>query len=240
MIGRSLKTITAILLALTALTPVSCKKESDGTLNMLVGTYTGASGSCGVYLYSFNPKDLQTVLLDSAAAGNPSFIIPSADRRFAYSVSEYDDGTQGVCSYRLGPGRIEFIDKVDGCGGSPCNIAIAGNNIVTSDYGGGTLSVFPLKADGTVGEKSFSFAPARDSLGTVSRIHCAALSPDGRYLFITDLGADAIYRADISGDIPENFIEVFNFDHRHPGLDHRHPGLDPGSLEPRDAGSSPA
>ena len=230
MIGRSLKTITAILLTLTALTPISCKKGSDCTLNMLVGTYTGASGSCGVYLYSFNPKDCRTVLLDSAAALNPSFIIPSADRRFAYSVSEYEDGTQGVYSYRLGPGSIEVLNKADGCGGSPCNIAIAGNNIVTSDYVGGTLSVFPLKADGTVGEKSFSFAPAHDNSGTVSHIHCATLSPDGRYLFITDLGADAIYRADIGGEIPKNFIEVFNFDQCHPGLD-------PGSLTSGDAGS---
>jgi len=35
--------------------------------------------------------------------------------------------------------------------------------------------------------------------GAVSHIHCATLSPDGKYLFVTDLGLDALYRFDAGG-----------------------------------------
>lgn len=194
--------------------------NAENTLRMLVGTYTN-NGSYGVYLYELNTSTAQYAVLDWARAGNPSFIVPSADRRFAYAVSEYEDGRQGVYSFRLGARSIESLNFREGAGGSPCNIVIAGGNVLTSDYGGGTLSVFPILEDGRVGERSLQFNPGENGGKNISRIHCAAVSPDGKYVFITDLGADRIYRASIGGKAPEDFCTAYSFDPEvHPGPRH--------------------
>ncbi len=194
--------------------------NAGNPLKMLVGTYTN-NGSYGVYLYDFDSATAQGTVLDSVRAGNPSFIVPSADRRFAYAVSEFEDGSQGVYSFRLGAGSIESLNFQKGTGGSPCNITVAGGNILTSDYGSGTLSVFPILADGSAGERSFQFNPGEESGKDISRIHCAAVSPDGKYVFITDLGADKIYRATLGGKVPADFCTAYSFDPKvHPGPRH--------------------
>ncbi|MCQ2174542.1 MAG: lactonase family protein [Bacteroidales bacterium] len=201
---------------------VSCSVrtvEDESVLKMLVGTYTEGTGSKGVYLYEFDTATLEARLLDCAFAPNPSFVIPSDDRRFAYSVSETSDGSHGVYSFELTDSTINVLNKREGSGSSPCNIVIAGGNVLTSDYGDGTLTVFPLLPDGRVAEKSFSYDPGAD---VESHIHCAVVSPDGKYLFFTDLGADAVYRATIIPDSnPEDFRTAYSFDRTaHPGPRH--------------------
>ena len=54
------------------------------------------------------------------------------------------------------------------------------------------MSVFPLNDDGSIGPLQWQFVPAQSD--TVSHLHCAVLSPEGDYLFVTDLGRDVIYR----------------------------------------------
>lgn len=190
-------------------------------MRMLVGTYTNGNDSKGVYLYEFDSATLEAEFLDYACAVNPSFVIPTADHRFAYAVSETSDGNQGVYSFRITARTIDVLNCRTGSGDSPCNIVTAGGNVLTSDYGSGSLTVFPLLPDGRVGEKSMTFAPASED-GTASHVHCAVASPDGKYIFFTDLGSDAIYRATLcSHSNPVDFKQVYAFDRKqHPGPRH--------------------
>lgn len=210
--------LVAIFAALLLLT--SC--HSGQTLRLLVGTYTEGNASEGVYLYEFNTGSCEAKLLDTVPAGNPSFVAASPDRNFAYAVSEYGDGRQGVYSFRLAESSLDSLNFSGGAGADPCNILLAGGYIFTADYSGGSMSVYPLNADGTVGEIAAQFAPDCSD-GRVSHIHCAALSPDGKYVFITDLGRDAIHRVTLAedGGVPEDFTTVFEFDpEKHPGPRH--------------------
>ena len=233
----SLAAIACIILS-------SCGNPGNGssTLRMLVGTYT-KTDSQGVYLYEFNQDDATFTLLDTAKAGSPSFIVPSEDGRFAYSVSEFNDGSEGACSYKLGDGSIDVLNfqssnpalpcapqAVNGAniplgqtpGGAPCNIVVANGQVITSNYMGGTLSVFPIEEDGSLGPMSGMFIPKNDE-GIISHIHCATVSPDGRYLFVNDLGADIIYRFRLGAggvDLSDP-QEAFRFDRdAHPGPRH--------------------
>ena len=209
--------VVSVLCTLAA----GCVKPTDTAVKMLVGTYTDGNDSKGVYLYDFDTENLEWKLLDTAAAGNPSFIIPSPDRNFAYAVSEYSDGRQGVQSFVLTEDRIDLIDFRGGTGADPCNIAAVGGNIITSDYSSGVVSVFPLTDDGGIDTLACQFVPGQES---ASHIHCSVVSPDSAYVFITDLGADNIYRATLPADgrgVPYDFCTAFSFDREmHPGPRH--------------------
>ncbi len=158
---------------------------------LLIGTYTD-SGSYGVYSASFDGMKGKLTLIDSAQAGNPSFIVASEDGTRAYSVNEYNDGRQGVTAYRIdGYATLSVLNSQPlgpGWGEDPCNVLLAGGKMISSDYTGGDLAAFPLEADGSLAPVSGVFR------WEGGHIHCAALSPDGKYIFVVDLGGDRIYR----------------------------------------------
>ena len=181
--------------------------QAQNSLRMLVGTYTEHTSAEGVYLYSFDQETARAVLLDTAKTGNPSFVIPSPDRRFAYAVSEYADGQQGACSLRLGDDTVDFLNWQPSAGtatgADPCNILCWNGHVITANYTGGSVSVFPIGEDGLLEpmREEFSLDWSYDSEAAskilpevVSHMHCAVLSPDGKYLFVTDLGAECIHR----------------------------------------------
>ena len=193
---RKICLLAALLLAATLL------RAQD--LRLLVGTFTGDGTASGAWLWRFDPATGASAELDFAAAANPAFIIPSADRTRAWSVCEFNDGRQGAYAYTLGPDRLELINyqpaTPDGKGsGNPCNILYFNGFIFTADYFGGTVTLYPVQADGSLGpmRRNFYFGPE-------SRMHCCRLSPDGRWIFASDLGCDAIRRFPVlpSGEIP--------------------------------------
>ena len=193
-----MKTLKAIALAALGLSAaVSCSRSGD--LTLLVGTYTEGTASEGVYLLKFNPDTGESAVLGSAAAGNPSFLITSADGRLAYGVNEFSDGRQGVSSYSIGPNGIRHIGSkpIPAGGEDPCNILLAGDALVTSNYTGGSLSAFPLEGGGRIGEQSQCWAP---SLEGTAHMHCAVLSPEGKFIFATNLGNDCIHRFELGSD----------------------------------------
>lgn len=212
-------------LLLTAVLATGCRstEAQPEELRMLVGTYTEGNASQGVYLYAYDPQTAICALLDTVAACNPSFVIPSDDRSHAYAVSEYGDGRQGVYAFRLRDNRIDFLNFSQGAGEDPCNIVMADGNLLTSDYSGGTLSVFPVLGDGSVDSMSFQYTPEKRDGDAVPHIHCTAVSPDGKYIFTTDLGSDRIYRAELKGKglPPWDFSVAYSFDRdMHPGPRH--------------------
>ena len=165
-------------------------------LRFLVGTYTENTSAEGVYLYSYNTKTAECTLLDCAPSGNPSFVITNPDGTMAYSVNEFNDGRQGVSSYELTDNAIQLLDsvlipkeKLDG--EDPCNLLYTGSAIVSSNYSGGTVSAFSLDKDGRIEDLS-QFKG--DGIGSGAHMHCAVISPDGKYIFVTNLGNDRIHR----------------------------------------------
>ena len=167
-----------------------------------MGTYTEGTTAEGVYLYSFNPETAATELFSVAKAGNPSFVIPSPDGTMAYSVNEFNDGRQGVSSYVIKGNSITLMDsvvmdKAEVDGEDPCNLLFTGDAIVSSNYTGGTVSAFKLKANGRIEGMSQHFGPEVDK---PAHMHCAVLSPDGKYIFVTNLGNDCIHRFERGGD----------------------------------------
>lgn len=192
-------------LAILAICCVVTSCNNGCEYRVLAGTNTEGTDAQGVYLYRFNGRDASFELLDTARAENPSFLAVSADGTLAWSVEELSDGRQGAASYRLEKDSIERMNSCRGAGASPCNILAIGGNVYTSDYSGGTVTAFTLLDDGTVGPAAAQFKP--DGEEPSHHFHCAMPSPDGKYVFATDLGQDKVFRFR-PGDALEPFREM--------------------------------
>lgn len=173
-------------------------------LRLLVGTLTDEEDCPGAFLMRFDPADGSNAQLASARMRNPTFITLSADGSRAWSVCEYSDGRQGVYACALGEETLELqgfqsSSPEGNISGNPCNILFLNGFILTANYTGGSVSVFPIEEDGSLGPLCRTF-----SFGEKSRMHCCTLSPDGRWLFASDLGCDAIRRFPVtaSEDLP--------------------------------------
>ena len=179
--------------------------------NILVGTYTQKTDAEGVYLYSYNPETAETELKSVAKSGNPSFVIATKDGSMAYSVNEFYDARQGVSAYTI---KDQVIEKVDSLiiprdivdGADPCNLLLLDDALISTNYTGGSVTAFRLRDDGRFNgiAQYFSYAVehVRNYSGVVTstdiaHMHCAVLSPDGKYIFVTNLGNDCIHRFEL-------------------------------------------
>ncbi len=183
----------------------------DGLYNLLVGTYTDG-GSDGIYVYRFDTRTGDVTPVSSAKTVNPSFLIASRDGRHVYAVNELP-GDNGPANQRGGisafdfdakTGALTFVNRVSSEGNDPCYLSLSpdGKYLVTANYSvasdpGGSFSVFPLEGNGSVGSAVLNVH--HEGTGPVkgrqdgAHVHSTVFSPDGRYLFVQDLGADKIF-----------------------------------------------
>ncbi|MDR0843876.1 MAG: lactonase family protein [Tannerella sp.] len=185
---------------------------------MLVGTYTSGSSE-GIYVYRFDAGNLTATLLSKAEIDNPSYLTVSGDSKFVYSVSESgeENSKANAFAFDKTTGQIRLLNSSK-VGANPCYIRVDGQNrfVVTADYSGGSVSVAPIAADGSLmpcGETYPFDGSGPDSVRqSHSHIHCIAASPDGRSFFSTDLGNDCIYQLDILPDKAVGDSPFFEYD----------------------------
>ncbi|KVR75772.1 3-carboxymuconate cyclase [Burkholderia ubonensis] len=204
----------AIVLSLSAthaFAQQSATAPADGVYNLLVGTYTDG-GSDGIYVYRFDTKTGSVAPVSSTKTVNPSYLLPSRDGRTVYAVNELpgDNGPAdqrgGISAFRFDAktGTLAFINRVSSEGNDPCYLSLSpdGKYLVTANYSvaadpGGSFAVFPLREDGAVGQAALTVH--HQGSGPVkgrqdgAHAHSAVFSPDGRILFVQDLGADKIF-----------------------------------------------
>ncbi len=184
---------------------------ADGVYDMIVGTYTGGKSE-GIYVYHFDTKTGEATRVSVAQTVNPSYVVVSSDRRHVYSVNELpgDNGPAsqrgGISAFGFDPasGQLTFLNKVSAEGNDPCYLKISpdGKYLLTANYSvaadpGGSFAVFPLQADGQVGQAVLTVhheggGPVKGRQDN-SHVHSTVFSPDGQYLFAQDLGADKLY-----------------------------------------------
>lgn len=166
---------------------------------LIIGTYAPADSN-GIWVYRFSSATGRATLV-SAVGGieNPSFVLPSADHRLVFAVSETHNGGGQVYAYRFSQGRLQFLNRVPSGGDDPCNLALdaSGRWLFTANYSGGSFACFPVGADGSLGQAALlrrhqghGVDPKRQDK---PHVHCVLPAPDQHTLFVTDLGLDRIY-----------------------------------------------
>lgn len=193
------KILFIILLAAPA--SLMAQSRPGKVYNLLVGTYTTGK-SQGIYVYHFDSGTGKVSYQDKVTGvNNPSYLAISHDQKFVYSVNEVGSDRSGsVSSFSFDDklGKLSLINKQPSNGAGPCYISIdkAGKNVFIANYAGGSLSVLPIKADGSLGEPSQTIQDEGSGPDKTRQekphVHTAVLSPDEKYLMYTDLGTDQV------------------------------------------------
>ena len=122
-----------------------------------------------------------------------------------YAVSESNDSTDGVSAYAFDKekGTLKWLNK-QLTGKAPCHISTNGQILLTSNYEGGSLSLFPIEKDGSLGADRKEYkgsAHGVDSLRQATpHVHCSLFLPDGKRVIATDFSADRLLCFDLEGD----------------------------------------
>ncbi len=216
----------ASMLSSACTTRNASQQRAEHELTMLVGTYTSGS-SKGIYTFRFDEESGVATPLSEIEVSNPSYLTLSPDNRFVYAVSEENDSTAAINAFAFDKkkGTLTLLNKQRTKGEDPCYVATDGKKVLTANYSGGTMSVFPIRYDGSLESVDTLFqgttsGPDPDRQAT-PHIHCTLFSPDGNYIFATDFSADRILRYAVHSkeELPRPLAETVNIQ---PGSGPRH------------------
>jgi 6-phosphogluconolactonase len=165
----------------------------------IIGTYTKKSKE-SVHYATFDPIQKKIDLIShSEFVDNPSFVTLNKTNTTIYATSEADEGS--IVTLDLDKKTGKFTQKnIQNTGGAhPCHVVLDKTEkwLIASNYSGGSLAVFPVLKDGSLGSKSqfIQYAgsgPDKDRQEK-AHIHSAFFSPDFKNVLVQDLGTDKIF-----------------------------------------------
>jgi 6-phosphogluconolactonase len=169
---------------------------------LIVGTYTGGKSE-GIYVYKFNSSDGSFNTVSHVKTSNPSFVAISPDQRFVYAVHEVaakngKGGEISAFSFDKKTGVLTYINEQPTEGDHPCYVTIdrTGKWVIAGNYSSGSLSVLPVKPDGSLGAPTTTIQHEGSGVNKARQatphVHCTLLSEDNRFLFVPDLGMDKV------------------------------------------------
>jgi len=136
----------------------------------------------------------------------PSFLCIAPSHHFLYAVSEGQTPEKSAISaFAIGAdGALTFLNRQPSGGSGPCHVSVdpQGKCVMTANYGSGSMAVFPIQPDGSLGARSAFFQDQGSSVNQERQqgphAHCVLTDPADRYAFDCDLGLDQvlIYKID--------------------------------------------
>lgn len=190
------------LVTATTCFPLVAHAQSPENLDVWIGT-AKSSLSKGIYYTMLNTRTGKLAEANLAAeADGPGFLALHPDGVHLYAVCNVA-GKPSVAAYAIerpaGKAQLRFLNSAEISDGGAAHLSVdaTGKSIVTAQYGGGSVAVFSLNADGKLreqtqviehGEGSKVIAGRQDT----SHAHWAGFSPDNRFVFVPDLGLDKV------------------------------------------------
>ncbi|MGW3158006.1 lactonase family protein [Streptomyces sp. NPDC001089] len=161
-----------------------------------IGSFTAAGGP-GVLTAAVD-RDTGALTLLSTVGGvpDPSYLALSPVHDMLYAVSETADGA--VAAYRLGGDKPEPAGPPVPVGGSgPTHLSVFAGHVLTANYGSGSVTAVPVRADGTLAGAATSVLRHTGSGPHTRRqkdphAHQVQSDPSGRWAVSVDLGTDSV------------------------------------------------
>ena len=171
---------------------------------MYVGTFDERN-SQGIYVLDFNRDSLSFSLLQTVPdQKSPSFLEIHPSGKFLYAVNRSslidgkEWGTVSAFSIDSITGKLALINEQSSYGRGPCHIgfSMSGKYAFVSNYNDGSLVVYVVKNDGSVSDSLQLIRHHGKSINAGRQesphVHSAVVSPDDRFLYVSDLGIDRV------------------------------------------------
>jgi 6-phosphogluconolactonase len=173
----------------------------------LVGTYTNKTESKGIYAFSYDSETGQLTPKGVAAeTPDPSFVVIHPSGKYAYAVNEAGkQSTVSAFALDAQSGKLRLLNELPALGEDPCYLSFdkTGQFVLIANYSSGSVVVFPILADGKLGEHSALFEDRGTPGPNKERqegphAHWIELSAHNRFAYVADLGLDrvAVYQFD--------------------------------------------
>ncbi|MBO5876224.1 MAG: lactonase family protein [Bacteroidales bacterium] len=160
--------------------------SEKSVMKINIGTYGDH-----IYRYALDTETMEFTLLEKTEAHNASYVIQCGSH--IYAVSE-TGAESGVYSFGCADGLMQTAEKRQ-TGADPCFIMSYDGKILTADYSGGSVSVFPL-VDGVIGDciQQLQFTGSGPVEGRQESPHIHQLKPvhGTDMILASDLGSDVI------------------------------------------------
>ena len=186
---------------------------------VFIGSFNWDKDTEGIYVYELDTvKGSLKKITSYTGISNPSFLTVSPDGRFVYSCTESKTPNAGSVSsfeFRYPEKSLTFLNKQPTYGENPVYLSVYENGkwLIEGNYTQSSASVYPLTKEGRIDTVAqhigFSGGSIVKSRQEKSHIHSTVFSPDFKYVFIPDLGADTIrcYKFDPSLKAPLQAFE---------------------------------
>jgi 6-phosphogluconolactonase len=223
-------------LVVLALAGAAGRPASSHSYLAFVGTYTDKTDSKGIYAYEFDAETGKLTAKGLAVeTPDPSFVAIHPNGKFVYAVNE--SGKQSaVSAFALDAqsGKLTLLNQLPALGDDPCYITFdkTGKYVLIANYTSGNVAVFPILADGKLGEHT-ALLTDEGILGPNKKrqegphAHWIGVSARNRFAYVADLGLDRVL--------------IYNFDAATGTLirsDAAPSNAEPGAAKPSDAFSA--
>lgn len=173
---------------------------------VFIGTYTHGA-SRGIYSLRYEGSTGKATPIGLAAQSvSPSFLAVHPNGKWLYAVNESrryngisNSGSVSAFTIDHKAGTLTPLNIVPSRGADPCHLVVdrSGKWLFVANYSGGSVSVFPITSDGSLGEAAqvvqhggaTNTDPVRQE---APHAHAVDISPDNKSLYVSDLGADQI------------------------------------------------
>ncbi len=189
-----------------------------GPIKFGTGRILGGKGE-GIYLLSLDlasGKIVQENVFPDVV--NPSYLSLGRGGRYVYAVNELKEyqgkasGSVSAFSVKGGSGDLTFLNKQATHGTDPCHVAVnEAGTIYVANFMSGSVVVLPVNPDGSLEEAAQCIQHTGSSVDPARQqgphAHATVISPDGRFVFIPDLGLDKlmIYQMDPDSGLLSEF-----------------------------------
>ncbi len=187
---------------LFALTFFFCIKLYSQNTYVFFGSFNRDKNTEGIFVYQLDTiKGKLSKVTTVKNILNPSYLTLSPNGKYVFACTESKTKNAGsVSSFEFNPENksLTFINSQKSGGENPVYLTAHQNGkwLINGNYTEGSASVYPISEDGKIQPMVQNFQFTEGSIDPErqerSHVHSTVFSPDFRYIFMPDLGADKI------------------------------------------------
>ncbi|WP_317125893.1 lactonase family protein [Chryseobacterium sp. G0240] len=201
------KTLSVMLMILSGI------KLSAQDTYVFFGSFNRDKNTEGIYVYRLDTlKGKLSKVTSFTGILNPSFLTLSPNGKYVFACTESKTKNGGsVSSFEFNPEKktLRLISSQKSGGENPVYVSAHNNGkwLIVGNYTEGSTSVYPVLENGKIEPyvQNFQFSEGSVDPGRQERahIHATVFSPDYKYVFLPDLGADKIRAYQFESDEAE-------------------------------------